>query len=111
MSGIDPKRTHKRGESAPYRRASREVPEPEQFEQFGISASVIHSIWSGAVKETNKQYFNRRAKEERKRARSAKSSESSTIHDELADLCHERAHGSANVNGKTGIRPESRISD
>lgn len=63
------------------------------------------------MKETDEQYFNRRAKEERKRAMSANSSESRTIHDELADLCHERAHGSANVNGKTGIRLESRISD
>jgi hypothetical protein len=63
------------------------------------------------MKETDKQYFSRRAKEERKRARSANSSESRTIHDEFADLCHERAHGSANVNGKTGIRTESRTFD
>lgn len=66
---------------------------------------------SGAMKETDKQYFNRRAQEERRRARSANSSASSRIHEELADLCHEKAHGSANVNGKIGIRPDSRISD
>ena len=72
---------------------------------------MIHLIRGGAMKETDKQYFGRRAQEERKRARSANSSASSTIHDEIADLCHERAHGSANVNGKTGIRPDSRISD
>ena len=63
------------------------------------------------MKETDKEYYDRRGREERYRSRSANSSASRTIHGELADLCHERAHGSANVNGKTGIRVRSRLAD
>jgi len=57
------------------------------------------------MKESNKEYYKRRGDEERGRARSAASAESSSIHDDLADLCLEKAHGSANVNKKKGIRP------
>lgn len=61
------------------------------------------------MRETDKQYYTRRGKEERECARTAATSKSQTIHDDLADLCHERANGSANVNKKTGIRPASKI--
>jgi hypothetical protein len=60
------------------------------------------------MKETDKQYYSRRGSEERRRARSASSSQSEAIHDDLADLCHERANGSANVNSKNGIRRKKR---
>jgi hypothetical protein len=56
------------------------------------------------MKETDKQYYSRRGTEERSRARSASTPQSEAIHDDLADLCHERANGSANVNSKNGIR-------
>jgi hypothetical protein len=55
------------------------------------------------MKETDKEYYTRRGYEERKRARTATTVESRTIHSDLSDLCHERANGSANVNGKQGI--------
>jgi protein required for attachment to host cells len=64
--------------------------------------------WSIAVKETDKQYYSRRGNEERSRARTAATDESRSIHDDLADLCHERANRSANVNGRKGIRPPAR---
>ena len=57
------------------------------------------------MKETDKQYYTRRGKEERGRARTAATDEIQSIHDDLADLCNERANGSANMNGKQGIRP------
>jgi hypothetical protein len=57
------------------------------------------------MKESDKQYYKRRGDEERGRARSAASTESRSIHDDLADLCHEKANGSANVNDRKGIRP------
>jgi hypothetical protein len=57
------------------------------------------------VQETDKQYYTRRGNEERKRARNAATSEGQSIHDDLADLCHQKANGSANMNGKNGIRP------
>lgn len=57
------------------------------------------------MKETDKQYYTRRGSEERNRARTAATDETQSIHDHLADLCHERANGSANMNGKQGIRP------
>ncbi|HWI77276.1 MAG TPA: hypothetical protein VNS53_09380 [Sphingomicrobium sp.] len=56
------------------------------------------------MKETDKEYYARRGSEERSRARTAATSLSEAIHDDLADLCHERANGSANVNSKNGIR-------
>lgn len=56
------------------------------------------------MKETDKQYYTRRANEERSRARGSTSRKGEAIHDNLADLCHERANGSANVNSKNGIR-------
>jgi hypothetical protein len=55
------------------------------------------------MKETDKEYYTRRGTEERKRARTATSRKSQSIHSDFSDLCHERANGSANVNGKTGI--------
>lgn len=55
------------------------------------------------MKETDKEYYSRRGSEERSRARSAATPQSEAIHDDLADLCHERANGSANVNSKSGI--------
>jgi hypothetical protein len=57
------------------------------------------------MKETDKQYYSRRGKEERGRARTAVTSESQSIHQDLADLYHEKANGSANMNGRRGIRP------
>lgn len=60
------------------------------------------------MRETDKQYYSRRGGEERNRARTASTPQSEAIHDDLADLCHERANGSANVNSKTGIRPTKR---
>ena len=56
------------------------------------------------MKETDKQYYTRRGREERKRARTAATADSQSIHSDLSDLCHERANGSANVNGKKGIQ-------
>ena len=58
------------------------------------------------MEETDKQYYTRRGNEERKRSRSAATGDSRSIHGTLADLCHERAHGSVNVNDKTGIRSQ-----
>jgi hypothetical protein len=55
------------------------------------------------MKETDKEYHTRRGGEERVRGRSAASAKSKSVHDELADLHNERANGSANVNGRTGI--------
>jgi hypothetical protein len=55
------------------------------------------------MQETDKEYYTRRGGEERKRARNAATRQSEAIHDDLADLCHERANGSANVNSKNGI--------
>jgi hypothetical protein len=55
------------------------------------------------MKETDKEYYTRRGYEERERARTATTAESRSIHSDLSDLCHERANGSANVNGKQGI--------
>lgn len=60
------------------------------------------------MKETDREYYTRRGNEERKRARSAATRESEALHDDFADLCHEKANGSANVNGRTGIRPPDR---
>lgn len=60
------------------------------------------------MKETDKQYYFRRGNEERQRSRTAATGEGQSIHDELADLCHEKANGSANVNGKNGIRSRRR---
>ena len=56
------------------------------------------------MKETDKQYYTRRGNEERGRARAAVTDDAQSIHDDLADLCHERANGSANMNGKQDIR-------
>lgn len=56
------------------------------------------------MKETDKEYYSRRGSEERGRARSATTPQSEAIHEDLADLCHERANGSANVNSRRGIR-------
>ena len=60
------------------------------------------------MRETDKEYYSRRGTEERSRARSASTPQSEAIHDDLADLCHERANGSANVNGRTGIKRTNR---
>jgi hypothetical protein len=56
------------------------------------------------MKETDREYYTRRGGEERGRARSATTPQSEAIHDDLADLCHERANRSANVNSRRGIR-------
>jgi hypothetical protein len=56
------------------------------------------------MKETDKEYYTRRGGEERKRARSAATLESQSLHSELSDLYHERANGPANVNSKKGIQ-------
>jgi hypothetical protein len=58
--------------------------------------------------ETEKEYYTRRGREERKRARGAATPESHSIHDDIADLYREKANGSANENGKTGIRRPGR---
>jgi hypothetical protein len=55
------------------------------------------------MKETDREYYTRRGREERKLARTAATAEGRSIHKGLSDLCHERANGSANVNGKNGI--------
>ena len=55
------------------------------------------------MKESNREYHSRRGSEERKLSRSAATEESRSIHSDLADLHNERANGSANVNGRTGI--------
>jgi hypothetical protein len=52
------------------------------------------------MKETEKQYYGRRGKEERERSRGAGSEESRSLHNELADLHMERANGSSNENGR-----------
>lgn len=78
-----------------------------KFSGGAICRAVILNR-SVAVKETDKQYYSRRGSEERSRARTAATDESRSIHDDLADLCHERANGSANVNGRKGIRPPAR---
>jgi hypothetical protein len=56
------------------------------------------------MQETDKEYYTRRGGEERDRARTAATPVSEAIHDDLADLCHERANGSSNENSKNGIR-------
>ena len=56
------------------------------------------------MKETDKEYYARRGNEERQRARSAASRESRLAHGDFADLCNEKASGSANVNSRRGIR-------
>jgi hypothetical protein len=62
------------------------------------------------MKETDKEYYARRGNEERRRARKAATPQSEAIHDDLADLCHERSNGSANVNSRNGIRAKRRHS-
>ncbi len=56
------------------------------------------------MKETDKQYYARRGKEERERSRAAATTETQSIHSDIADLYQEKASGSANVNSKRGIR-------
>jgi len=56
------------------------------------------------MKELDKEYYTRRGNEERNRSQNALTIESQSIHRDLADLCHEKANGSANVNSKQGIR-------
>lgn len=56
------------------------------------------------MKETDKDYYTRRGNEERNRSRTAATMKSQSIHSDLADLCHEKANGSANVNNKKGIQ-------
>lgn len=56
------------------------------------------------MQETDREYYSRRGKEERRRSLEATTTKTQSIHDELADLCHEKANGSANVNKKNGIR-------
>lgn len=64
------------------------------------------------MKETDKQYYTRRGHEERTRSRdSAASTRSQQLHSELADLYHEQANGSANVNRYRGIRARARSRD
>ena len=60
------------------------------------------------MKETDKQYYFRRGNEERDRSRTAATARFQALHGELADLCHERANGSANVNSRQGIRTSTR---
>jgi hypothetical protein len=60
------------------------------------------------MKETDREYYTRRGSEERGRARTAATPQTEAIHNDLADLCHERANGSANVNSKKGIRRAKR---
>jgi hypothetical protein len=65
--------------------------------------AVVTLFGALPMKETDKEYYTRRGAEERKRARTATMAKNRWIHSDLSDLCHERANGSANVNGKTGI--------
>jgi len=58
------------------------------------------------VQETEKQYYTRRGNEERDRSRAAESAHAQAIHGELADLYHQKANGSANVNSRSGIRAQ-----
>jgi hypothetical protein len=60
------------------------------------------------MQETDKEYYTRRGSEERDRARTAATPQNEALHDDLADLCHERANGSSNENSKRGIRREKR---
>jgi len=76
---------------------------PEQFSGKSISAGR-YLREASPMTETEKEYYARRAREERKRARSAATAESHSIHDEIADLHREKANGSVNENGKSGIR-------
>jgi hypothetical protein len=78
------------------------------FEEADFWAPVMISFGALPVKETDKEYHSRRGGEERKRARSAATAKSQAIHKDLADLHHERANGSANVNGRTGIKSTNR---
>jgi hypothetical protein len=61
------------------------------------------------MKETDQEYYTRRGIEERRRAQSAATAKSQSIHSDIADLCHERANGSANVNGKKGIKSSNPV--
>ena len=63
------------------------------------------------MKETDRQYYTRRGNEERRRSRTATSSETQNLHAELSDLCHAQANGSVNENGKSGIRGRARTRD
>jgi hypothetical protein len=74
------------------------------LEEADFSAAVMISLGALPVKETDKEYYSRRGGEERKRGRSAATAESQAIHNDLSDLHHERANGSANVNGRKGIK-------
>jgi hypothetical protein len=74
------------------------------FEEGDFWAAVMTSFGALPMKESDKEYYSRRGGEERKRARSAATAKSQAIHNDLADLHHERANGSANVNGRNGIK-------
>lgn len=63
------------------------------------------------MQETDKQYYSRRANEERDRSRSAASTETQLLHAELSDLCNQQANSSVNENGKKGIRRRVRSPD
>ena len=82
-----------------------------KFPGIEFCAAVIDSSGAPQMEETDRQYYSRRGNEERKRSRTAATSDSRSIHGALADLCHERAHGSANVNDKTGIRSPAQESE
>jgi hypothetical protein len=73
------------------------------FEKADFWAAVMASFGALSMKETDKEYYTRRGGEERKRGRSAATAKSQAIHKDLSDLHHERANGSANVNGRKGI--------
>jgi hypothetical protein len=74
------------------------------LEEAVFWAAVMTSFGALPMKETDKEYYSRRGGEERKRGRSAATAKSQAIHNDLSDLHHERANGSANVNGRTGIK-------
>jgi hypothetical protein len=60
------------------------------------------------MKETDKEYYARRGKEERGRSRTAGTQHSRNLHAELADLCQEESSNPANENGRNGIRGATR---
>jgi hypothetical protein len=78
-----------------------------KFPGIEFCAAVIDSSGASQMQETDRQNYSRRGNEERKRYQSAATSDSRSIHGMLADLCHERAHGSTYANNRTGIDPKS----
>ena len=53
------------------------------------------------MKESDRDYFARRGREERERSRIAASPRLQSIHRQLADLCEEQSNRSANENSRS----------